>query len=65
MLPEAKNHDLFEVFVAHHELLGGAGNVAIVVENAHAGVSGDVHLESDVGSHIEVGVDSLGRIDTH
>ena len=51
--------------IAHHELLGGATDVAIVVHNAHASESSDVNLESNVLSHIHINVSLLCWVSTH
>jgi len=65
VLAEGQNHELLKEAVTHHELLGCTRNVAVVVENAHTGVTGNVNLQSNVCGHIEVSVDRLGGVDAH
>ena len=65
VVAERQNHELFKEAITHHELFSGTGNVAVVVKNTHAGVSGNVHLESDVCAHVEISVDRLGRVNAH
>ena len=68
MFSQLQDHQLFEEAVAHHELLGGARNVPVVVQDPHACETGNVHLDCDVASHVDVSLcftswvstDSLG-----
>ena len=48
VLTERQDHKLLEEAVAHHELLGGARNVAVIVEDAHASEASDLDLQGDV-----------------
>ena len=64
MLTEGQDHKLFEELVTQHKLLGGTRDVPIVVEDAHASESSDLHLKGDVGAEIAVDHRLLGRVDT-
>jgi len=55
---------LLEEAVAHHELLGSATDVAVVVQNAHASEPGNVDLESNVLGHVNVNVGFLRGVGT-
>ena len=63
MFTELENHKVLKHGVAHHELLGGTANVAVVVEETHASETSAVDLESDVKVHVEVHVDLTGRVE--
>ena len=63
MFAQLENHEVLKHGVAHHELLGGAADVAVVVQETHTGVTGAVHLEGDVELHVEVGVDAAGGVE--
>ena len=56
---------MFEEAIAHHELLGGTTDVAVVVHDAHSSEASDVHLKSDMLSHVNVDVGLLCRISTY
>ena len=56
---------MFKEAIAHHELLGGTTDVAVVVHNAHASEPSDVHLQSNVLGHININVSLLCWVSTH
>ena len=45
MLAERQDHKLFKETIAEHELFSCAGDIAIVMQDAHACESRDLHLE--------------------
>ena len=65
VLSQLQHHKLFEEAIAHHELLGGTTDVAVVVHDAHSSETSDVHLKSDMLSHVNVDVCLLCWISTH
>ena len=62
---QGQNHKLLKEAITQHKLLGSSGNVAIVVQNTHTSITSNVDLKGDVSIHVEVGVNALGRVDTH
>ena len=54
LVAERQNHQLLEETVSVEELLGGSGDVSVVVENSHSVVTGDLGLDGDVVAEIEV-----------
>ena len=65
VLTERQDHKLLEEAVAHHELLGGARNVAVVVEDAHASEASDLDLQGDVIREVNSNLGLTGRIGPH
>eukprot|EP00353_Schmidingerella_taraikaensis_P013931 CAMPEP_0185572314 /NCGR_PEP_ID=MMETSP0434-20130131/4270_1 /TAXON_ID=626734 ORGANISM="Favella taraikaensis, Strain Fe Narragansett Bay" /NCGR_SAMPLE_ID=MMETSP0434 /ASSEMBLY_ACC=CAM_ASM_000379 /LENGTH=221 /DNA_ID=CAMNT_0028188149 /DNA_START=247 /DNA_END=913 /DNA_ORIENTATION=- len=65
VLADGQDHQLLEEAIAHHELLGGAGDVSVVVEDAHAGEASDLHLEGNVGGQIRVNHSLASGVRTH
>ena len=65
VLAERQDHKLLEEAVAHHELLGGARDVAVIVEDAHASEASDLDLEGDVGRQINSNLGLTGRVGPH
>ena len=63
MFTELENHKVLKHGVAHHELLSGTANVAVVVKKTHSGETSAVNLEGDVQVHVEVRVDLTGGVE--
>ena len=62
---ERQDHELLKEAVAEHELLGGTRDVAVVVEDTHACVTRDLHLESDVLAEVDaLDLGLLGSVGT-
>ena len=61
---ERQDHKLLEEAITEHELLGGTGDVTVVVEDAHTCETGNLDLEGDVGAEIDVDLGLLGRVGT-
>ena len=65
MLADRQDHKLLEETIAHHELLGGAGDVAVVVQEAHASEASDLDLESHMRGQIDSDLSLARRVSTH
>ena len=63
MLTESQDHQLLKEAISHHELLGGTRDVSVVVQDAHACESGDLHLEGDVLAQVWVSHGLLCGVD--
>ena len=48
MFTERQDHELLKEAISEHELLRGARDVAIVVQDAHACETSDLHLKGHV-----------------
>ncbi len=44
----------------YQELLGGSGDISVVVEDSHASISGDMHLHGDLSAQISLDLCLLG-----
>lgn len=62
---QGEDHELLEEAVSHHELFCGARNVSIVVHDAHAGESCDLHLKGHVRSQIDIDLDFASRVGSY
>lgn len=62
LLLQCQNHKLLEQFVAHQELLASPRDVSVVVEDPHATVSCDVHLQGHEPGQVQVDLGLLGRV---
>ena len=62
---ESEDHDLLEEAISHHELLGGTRDVTVVVEDAHTGESGDLHLKGHVSSQVDLDLCLASGVSTH
>jgi len=62
---QLEDHKLFEELVSEEELLGGTGDVSVVVEDTHARVTSKVDLEGHVLGHIEIHVSLVRGVGTH
>ena len=60
VFPNCQNHDFFEETISHHKLLGGARDISVVVQNSHGRIAGDVSLEDDVSSQVDIDLCLLG-----
>jgi len=60
-----EDHKLLEEAISHHELLAGTANVTVVVEETHAGETGDVNLKGYVSLNVEGNLSLLGGVSTH
>ena len=60
VLLNGKDHKLLENLVSHKELLGGSGDVSVVVEDSHSSISGDMDLHGDVSLKVSVNLSLLG-----
>ena len=65
MLFKGENHNLLKEPVTQHELLGGSGDVSVVVQDSHTCVSGDVHLEGHMRLNIHIDLSLGSRERTH
>ena len=54
MLANGHDHNFFEEAISHHKLLCGARDVSVVVKNSHCGEAGDMGLQNDVRTQINV-----------
>ena len=62
---EGEDHELLEETISHHELLSGARDVPVVVQNAHASESGDLNLEGNVRCEVDLDHRLARRVSTH
>ena len=62
VLLQGEDHQLLEEAVAHHELLGRARDVAVVVQHAHARETAHLHLERHVRGLVNVDHRLAGRV---
>ena len=60
VFPNGQNHNFFQETISHHELLGGARDVSVVVKNSHGRVASDVGLKDDVRSQVDIDLCLLG-----
>lgn len=65
VLAEGQDHKLLEEAITHHELLRGARDVAVVVQNAHTSESGDLDLKGDVSGEVDFDLGLAGGVGTH
>ena len=65
VLAERQDHKLLEEAVAHHELFRGARDVAVVVEETHAGEASDLDLEGNVGGEIDCNLSLASRVSSN
>jgi len=65
MLSKLKCHKLLEESVSHHKLFSGTADVAVVMQDAHASETCDVHLKSNVLGHVNVDCGFLGWVSTN
>lgn len=61
MLFNLQDHKLFKELVTHEELLGGTGDVSVIVKDSHTGVSCNLNLKSQVSLHGNIDISLLGR----
>jgi hypothetical protein len=61
---DGKYHELFEYFVALHELFGSARYVSVVVQDSHSGEASYMHLHGDEASQVCMNLHLLGWVDT-
>ena len=62
---EGKDHELLKEAITEHKLLGGTGNVAVVVQDSHTSVTSNLNLKSYMVSKIRVSLSLAGREGTH
>ncbi len=62
VLFERENGGHFEEFVAHQELLAGAGDVSVVVQDPHAAELGHMHLQGHVPRELVLGLRLSGQV---
>lgn len=62
---EGKDHQLLKEAVSHHKLFGGARDVAIVVQNAHACEARDLHLKCHMRGQVDVDLDFASWVSAH
>ena len=65
VITDGKDHQLFQEAVAHHELLGCARNVPVVVQDAHARETSHLHLQGDVSAQVDVDLYFANRVGSH
>ena len=65
MFAESQDHQLLEEAIAHHELLGGTGDVPVVVQDTHACETSDLHLEGHVLAQVNVDLGFASGVGTN
>ena len=51
---DSKDHQLFENLISHHKLFACARDISVVVQDSHAGVASDLHLNGNITGEISM-----------
>ena len=59
---DGKDHQLLENLISHHKLFACARDISVIVEDSHASVASDLHLNGNVTGEISMDLCFLSKM---